>query len=81
MVAQSLHLQMEKQAVHIASVILLFMRIGDLRARTWFGVVVNLAVHVLSATSLIYLCIRDLFPSEYKVVLWHFRPVFILLSL
>lgn len=42
-----------EQAVHVDSIIPMFLRIGDLRSRFWFEFVENLAFDVLLGTSFI----------------------------
>lgn len=46
-----------KQAINIDSIIQVFVRIGDVYVRLWFGVVRNLSVDVLLGTSFIFRCI------------------------
>lgn len=69
-----------REHVNVEGVIPMFVRIGDLRVRAWFGVVENLAVDILVGTSFIDRCIRGIFPTERKIVPWHSRPVSILTS-
>lgn len=43
---------------------LLFVKIGELRIRVWFGVVENLAIYILLGTLFIDKYIREIFSSE-----------------
>lgn len=72
MKVNSLSLRTTKNpAVQTDNIIPMFVRIGDLPVRAWFGVIENLAVDVLLGTSFIECCIQGIFTSECKVVLCH----------
>lgn len=60
--------------------ILLHIKIGNLRIRVWFGVVANQAVNLFLATSFIEMYIWGLFPAEHKLVSWHSQPLDIIVS-
>lgn len=68
-------------AVHIEDIVQVFVRIGDLRVRVWFGVVEHLAAgSVLLGPSSFVRCLWGIFPRKRKVVPWHSHPVSILSS-
>lgn len=52
----------------------LFVRRGNLRVCNCYGVAENLAVDVLFGMSFVDRCIWGIYPSEQKIVPWHFRP-------
>lgn len=60
--------------------ILLHLKIGDLRIRVWFGGDDTVAVNVCLERSVIDKYIRRTFPVERKLVFWHSRPVNIIVS-
>lgn len=68
------------EPVRLHETILLHLRIGDLTARVWSGIVPILAVDVLLGTSFIDLFVRSNFPSERKVVPWYSQLVGILVN-
>lgn len=63
------------KVVSVEGIMHLYVRMGDLRVRSWFGVVENLVIDVLLGTSFMYRCIRRIFPSEQKIVSLHSRPL------
>jgi len=67
-----------RQAVSIEGVILLHVRVGELRVRVWFGVVSKLAVPALLGTSFIDSFIRAILPLDRKILPLHSPPVAIL---
>ena len=69
-----------RNAMNLVGVLPLFIRMGDLKVRVWFGVVENLAVPVLLGTSYIDRFVQGIFPQERKVVPNDSRPVAILSS-
>lgn len=69
-----------QELVPIEGIVPLSAPTGDLRVRSWFGVVESLAVNVLLGMSFIDRCIRGIFPSVPKIVRWHSRPVAIISS-
>lgn len=54
------------EVVSVKGIVVLFVRMGDLRVHAWFRVVQNLAVYVLPWTKLIDRCTRAVFPSARK---------------
>lgn len=60
-----------KEPILLDGTILLFVNIGELRMRVWFGIVEILAVDILLGTSFIERYIRGLFPSDTEVLPWH----------
>lgn len=67
-----------RQLTKIGGLILLQLRIGNLRTRMCFGIVWHLAVNVLIGTHFIDRFIRETFLTEHMVVSWHSPPVAIL---
>lgn len=67
-----------KAPILLDGTILLFVKIGELRVRVWFGIVKNLAVDILLGTSFIDRYIQGIFLSERKILPWHSQPVPIL---
>lgn len=68
----------DRQEISILEVILLHVRIRDLRIKSWFGIVENLSVSVLLERNFLDRFIKDIFPSERKVVPYHSKMVSIL---
>lgn len=60
--------------------ILLHVRFGALYVRVWSDTVPNSSPDILLGTSSIDCFACDIIPSERKFVLWHSRPVAILVS-
>lgn len=58
--------------------ILFYVRLGDLRARVWFGIIHNLAVDMLLHTSFIDNFICGIIPAKHEVVPWLSHRVAIL---
>lgn len=72
---RTLHLRISNSKfVNVEGIVPLFIQIGDLLVRTWFGTVASLSVDVLIRTSFIYQCIRWIFPTERKLVPWQSKP-------
>ena len=64
-----------RQRIHVDGKILLTVRLGDLTARVYFGIVERLAVPLLLGTSFIDRFIDGVFPRTRQVVPIHSRPV------
>lgn len=56
----------------------LFVRMGDLRVRTWFGVAKILTLDGMLGTSCTDRCILGIFPTEREILPWNSRPVAII---
>lgn len=70
----------KEQAIHIECIIPMFLKIVDLRLRDWSGLVENFGVDVLLGPSFFNYSIRNIFPSEHKMVLLYKCPASILSS-
>lgn len=76
---KSLQLQTaSRKVVNIEVTMPLFIGMGDPRVRAWFGLFENLAIDVLLRALFIDRCIRKVFYTESKIVLWHSRAVAII---
>lgn len=64
--------------MNIEITVQLFIRMGYLHIRTWYGIVENLAVDILLRTLFINRCIRRIFPTERQIVPCHSKPVVII---
>lgn len=53
-----------KKPVKVLGTILLYVRIGDLHVKVWFGIVENLATGLLLGTLLINWFIHRIFPGK-----------------
>lgn len=66
-----------KQAVHINSILLKFVSIGDLLVSAWLRVVGDPTIDMLLGTSFTSCYMQVIVPSELKVVPWHLHHVLI----
>lgn len=64
-----------KQLLELDGLGFLHLRLGDLQTPVWFEVEPRFAVEMLFGTPFIDRLIRELFPSERRVVPWHSLPV------
>lgn len=60
--------------VIVDRVILLHIRIGDVRVKFWFGLVTILSIPLLLGTCFIDRLVKGIFPQEVKVIPFHSHP-------
>lgn len=64
-----------KKQITLRGPFLLFVRVGNLDVKIWFGIVRNVTVDIALGTPFIDRYIRGTVPEEQKVVPWHSVPV------
>lgn len=67
-----------KQKIPLVGVITIFVQIGDLKVRVWFGVIDELDLPAIFGTYFIENFIKSIFPAERKIVPHHYRDIAIL---
>lgn len=68
----------DKKSHRVLRTIILFVSIGDLHVKVWFGTVESVAVNVLLETQFKDRYIRGIFPGKRPIVPWSSEPVPIL---